>query len=92
MLINVWVRDKYDGTIHQVGTDVHDSITTLDGKIVYYNLQNGDGSGFDNDSGYEVVKPPNMDAYMPVTPEQLYLNRELLHKDLIDKIMEDNKE
>lgn len=90
MLINVWVKDKQSGEIHQVGTDVHDSLNTMDGKIVYFNLQNGDGSGF-NDSGYEIVNPPDMDAYIAVTQEQLYLNKELVHKDLMKRLMAEGK-
>ena len=91
MLINVWVKDKHSGKVHQVGTNVHDSLTTMNGTVVYYNMQNGDGSGFD-DSGYEIIDPPDMDAYIAVTQEQLYLNRELVHKDLIEKLMTEGKE
>ena len=79
MLINLWVRDKANGQIHQVGTDVHDSIIFLDGKPCYYNLQNGCGT-LDE---YEWVEAPDLDDYVSVTPEQLYLNRELIHKDII---------
>ena len=39
MLINLWVRDKSNGDIHQVGTDVHDSIDFLCGEVVYVNMQ-----------------------------------------------------
>ena len=79
MLINLWVRDKCSGNIHQVGTDVHDSIIFLDGKVCYYNLQNGCGT-LDE---YEWAEAPDLDDYVSVTPEQLYLNRELVHKDII---------
>ena len=65
MLVNVWVKDKYSGKVHQVGTNVHDSLTTMNGKVIYYNLQNGDGSG-SSDSGYEIVDPPDMDAFVSV--------------------------
>lgn len=82
MLINLWVKDKSDGTIHQVGTDVHDSIEFLDGKIIYYNMQNGCGAGFSADDEYEFVEPPDLDDYISVTPEQLYLNKQLVHKEL----------
>lgn len=81
MLINLWVKDKQDGTIHQVGTDVHDSIEFTDGKVVYYNLQNGCGTWQDGD--YEFVTPPDLDDYVSVTPEQLWLNKKLIHKDLM---------
>lgn len=79
MLINLWVKDKSSGHIHQVGTDVHDSIIFLDGKPCYYNMQNGCGT-LDE---YEWVEAPDIDGYISVTPEQLYLNRELVHKDII---------
>lgn len=32
---------------------------------------------------YEFVEAPDIDDYISVTPEQLYLNRELVHKDII---------
>ncbi len=82
MLINLWVKDKRDGTIHQVGTDVHDCIEYLDGEVVYANMQST-ASTLDD---YEWVKPPDIDDYVSVTPEQLYLNRELVHKDLIEML------
>lgn len=81
MLINLWVKDKQDGTIHQVGTDVHDSIVFMDGKVEYYNIQNGCGTVQDGD--YEFVTPPDLDDYVSVTPEQLWLNKKLIHKDLM---------
>ncbi len=79
MLINLWVRDKANGHIHQVGTDVHDSIRYIDGKVRYYNLQNGCGTP----DGYAWVEAPDMDDYVSVTPKQLWFNREWIHKDLI---------
>lgn len=79
MLINLWVKDKSNGGIHQVGTDVHDSIILLSGQPCYYNMQNGCGT-LDE---YEWVEAPDIDDYVTVTPEQLYLNRKLVHKDII---------
>ncbi|MBR2478931.1 MAG: hypothetical protein IKB47_00820 [Clostridia bacterium] len=32
---------------------------------------------------YEWVDPPDLDGYVSITPEQLWLNRELIHRDLI---------
>lgn len=88
MLINLWVRDNRDGTVHQVGTDVHDSINFMDGKVVYYNLQNGSGTLIPNSpDGYDFVEPPDLDDYVNVTPEQLYLNRELVHEEVMKKVM-----
>lgn len=79
MLINLWVKDKSNGHIHQVGTDVHDSVEYLDGQVVYVNMQSC-ASTLDD---YEFVDVPNLDDYVSVTPEQLWLNRELVHKDII---------
>lgn len=86
MLINLWVKDKRMNTVHQVGTDVHDSIEYLDGTVVYMNMQNGCGTPDE----YEFVEPPDPDDYVSVNPEELYLNRELIHKDLLKKL-EDRK-
>lgn len=87
MLINLWVRDKSNGYIHQVGTDVHDSVVYLNGQVIYYNLQNGCGTPEE----YEWVDAPDPDGYISVTPDQLFLNREMIHRDLI-KILEGGEE
>lgn len=92
MLINLWVKDKRDGHIHQVGTDVHDSIVFLGGEPRYYNMQNGDGTGEGDEYGYEWVEPPDIDDYVSVTPEELRINRELIHKDVIKMIKERQNE
>ena len=89
MLINLWVKDKTSGIIHQVGTDPHDAVEFLDNQVIYYNLQNS-GSTLDF---YEWVETPNLDDYVSVTPKQLYLNRELVHKDILkmlEKRSDDN--
>lgn len=82
MLINLWVKDKRDGRIHQVGTETHDSIEYLDGEVVYVNMQSS-ASTLDD---YEWVEPPDLDDYVSITPDQLYLNREFVHKDLIEML------
>ena len=84
MLINLWVKDKSNGHIHQVGTDVHDSIEYLCGQVVYTNMQST-ASTLDE---YEFVEAPDIDDYVSVTPEQLYINRELVHKDIIAMLRE----
>lgn len=81
MLVNIWVKDNCTGFVHQVGTDPHDSLDSLDGKVEYYNLQNGDGTP----TGYSFVPPPDgydMDDYVSVTPDVLLMNRQLIHHDL----------
>ncbi len=82
MLMNIWVKDKSSGKVHQVGTDVHDSLEVIDGVIIYRNLQNGEISGGD----YEFVDAPDSDEFVSVTPDQLMLNRELVHKEVLDLI------
>lgn len=81
MLVNIWVKDNCTGYVHQVGTDPHDSLDSLDGKVEYYNLQNGDGTP----TGYSFVPPPDgydMDDYVSVTPDVLMMNRQLIHHDM----------
>ena len=87
MMINIWVRDNQTGQVHQVGTDPHDSLDSTDGKVEYYNLQNGDGTP----TGYSFVKPPegyDMGNYVTVTPNILRVNREYLHKDVLKMLGE----
>jgi hypothetical protein len=81
MLVNIWVKDNCTGYVHQAGTDPHDSLDSLDGKVEYYNLQNGDGTP----TGYSFVPPPDgydMDDYVSVTPDVLLMNRQLIHHDM----------
>ena len=81
MLVNIWVKDNCTGNVHQVGTDPHDSLDSLDGKVEYYNLQNGD----ETPTGYSFVPPPDgydMDDYVSVTPDVLLMNRQLIHHDM----------
>ena len=57
MLTNLYVLDKYFNEIHRIGADTHDSLSIRDGKLFYYNLQNGDG-GFVADEascGYVIL-------------------------------------
>ena len=43
-LCDIYVRDKYSGTIHRVGDDVHDELwVDRNGTLFYNNMQNGDG-------------------------------------------------
>lgn len=63
MVIDVWVKDKESGYVHKVGTDQHDSLRLLNGKVEYYNLQNGDGTSADGLGGYEFIKSPELDDF-----------------------------
>ena len=85
MLMNIWVKDKSDGYIHQVGTDKHDSLELINGKVEYVNMQCMCGT---LDGDYEFVEAPDTDEYIGVTPKQLYLNRALMHKDLLTQLIE----
>lgn len=79
MLVNIWVKDNCTGYVHQVGTDPHDSLEFWDGVVEYVNQQCMEGT---KDGAYSFVEPPDIDDYVSVTPEQLMLNREMLHADL----------
>ena len=42
--MDLWIRDKYSGRVHKIGTDVHDCLSVdKSGTVHYRNLQNGDG-------------------------------------------------
>lgn len=55
MLTDIYVRDKSTGKIHRVGDDRHDSLDVIDGKVSYYNLQNGCGTSTPELGEYEFV-------------------------------------
>ena len=86
MLMNLWVRSTDDGFIHQVGTDRHDSIELFDGKAEYVNIQSMTGT-YGGD--YEFVEAPDVDDYLVVTPDELRLNRDLIHKEWLAKLLEE---
>ncbi len=83
MLINIWVRAKTTGQIHLVGTDPHDSLELIDGRVEYINLQ-----CLESTAGnlYEFVSAPDLNDYISVTPSELWINRELIHRDLLKLI------
>lgn len=83
MLVNIWVKDNCTGYVHQVGTDPHDSLQLWNGVVHYINLQCMEGT---MGGGYSFVEPPDMDGYVSVTPEQLMMRREALHKDILEMI------
>lgn len=44
MFTNLYIRDKYSGSVHRVGDNVHDMLYVDDeGTVHYCNMQNGDG-------------------------------------------------
>lgn len=55
--INLFIKDKYSGENHKIGTDVHDVLYVDDeGFVQYYNMQTGDGCRCGDKSGaYEFV-------------------------------------
>lgn len=50
--IKLEVLDKETNAKHIVGTNIHDCLLVKNGKVEYYNLQNGEGTGGD----YEFVE------------------------------------
>ena len=92
MLVNIWVKDNFTGDVHQVGTDPHDSLDVVDGRVEYLNLQNGCGTLGDTD-GYSFIEEPadSIDDYVVVTPDVLRVNREHLHKDVL-RMLEEHPE
>lgn len=71
MLINIWVQDNFNGHIHQVGTDHHDSLEMIEGQVHYVNIQNSCGTF---GGGYSFIDPPDLDGYISITPEEMMLN------------------
>lgn len=89
MLVNLWVKENQSGNIHQIGTDPHDSLELYEGVVHYVNMQSLSGTlGGD----YSFIDAPDSDDYVSVTPEDLMLNRELIHKDLVERIKSRKKE
>lgn len=85
MLMNIWVKNTASGHVHQVGTDPHDSLEMFHGVVHYVNMQCMEGT---LGGGYEFVEALDIDDYVSVTPEQLMINRKLLHRDLHFKLGE----
>ena len=47
MSVRLFIRDNADGTVHEYGTNQHDSLMVMDdGSLHYMNLQNGSGTLF----------------------------------------------
>lgn len=56
------IKDKYNGDIHTYGTDSHDALMLDEnGNVMYYNLQNGDGTG--ENGRYEFAHTPDERGY-----------------------------
>lgn len=83
MLMNIWVKDTLSGYVHQVGTDPHDSLEMFYGVVHYVNMQCMEGT---LGGGYEFAEAPDVEDYVSVTPDELMINRKLLHKDLQAKL------
>lgn len=88
MLVNIWVKDRFTGNVHQVGTDPHDSLECWNGVVEYVNLQCMEGT---MGGGYSFVEPPDLDDYVSVTTDVLRVNREYLRKDVL-KMLEEHPE
>ena len=63
MLTNLWIRNKYSGEVHKIGSDPHDCLMVdEEGTIHYYNLQCGDGC-----IGYKSVNKTTLSEEFPDT-------------------------
>ena len=58
MLNDLYVYDKREKRIHRIGDERHDSLIAYVDGVRYYNLQNGDGGGVEDDrrSGYVILR------------------------------------
>ena len=83
MLVNIWVKDNCTGNVHQVGTYPHDSLECWNGVVQYVNLHCMEGT---MGGGYSFVDPPDIDDYVSVTPDELRMNKKLIHKDLLEHL------
>lgn len=67
MSVKLYVRDNTSGSVHEYGTNQHDSlILQEDGSLHYENLQNGTGTMFPEE-GYTFVREDGTD---PRTDEE----------------------
>lgn len=55
MLTDLFIRDKATGETHRIGDNQHDSLSVIDGCVVYENLQNGEGT-YSGKGDYEFVE------------------------------------
>lgn len=56
MSVRLFLKDNINGTVHEYGTDEHDSLVLQDdGSLHYYNLQNGTGTKFPEE-GYSFCR------------------------------------
>lgn len=83
MLVNIWVKDNCTGNVHQVGTDPHDSLELWNGVVQYVNMQCMEGT---KDGAYSFVDTPDVDDYVMVTPDELLINKRMIHKDLLEHL------
>lgn len=75
------IRDKVFGDVHTYGTDSHDAlILDKNGNVMYYNLQNGEGTG--ESGGYEFVYTPDKGGYDGI--REIYLHYDNQSRDYED--------
>jgi hypothetical protein len=55
MLTDLFIHDKTTGETHRIGDNQHDSLSVIDGRVVYENLQNGEGT-YSGKGDYEFVE------------------------------------
>ena len=44
MSARLFIRDNTNGKVREYGTNRHDALVVINGKLEYHNLQNGDGT------------------------------------------------
>lgn len=86
MLVNLWVREKYNKHIHQVGTNDHDCLIFWNGKVEYLNMQNNCGTA----DAYEFIEAPDMDEYIALNPDEFIINKQELTKKVKRLILKKN--
>jgi hypothetical protein len=68
-MVKLFIRDKSTGKVREYGTNRHDSlIVDPDGRIKYFNLQNGCGTGYGEYSEYEFVPDQDNEFIREVFP------------------------
>lgn len=76
MLLNIWVKNVLNGLRHQVGTNIYDSLVTIDGKVEYINTNTNGGT---HDGDYVFIEPPSPDTEVYVSPRYIVIGDEPTH-------------
>ena len=87
-LTDLWVYDKCSGEVHKIGADQHDACMVMDGEVVYYNLQCGDGGTAkqtdSEEDGYTILESNDGELYTLLSEGTILIYDER-HKEAILK-------